>query len=673
MVENNRFEFDRIKVEECPKMKNDHGWAGKILVIDLSTGHIEIVPTSAYAERFIGGIGIASKILWDRMDPDAGALSPDNCLIFSTGPLTGTAAPASGRFELMGKSPTTYPREVITRSGLGGMWGPELKYCGFDALVVSGKAPVPVYLWIEDGKAEIRDAGDLWGMDTYRTQEIIQNRHDPEAKVLCIGKAGENLVRFAAIISETSFASGKSGFGAVMGSKNLKAICARGKQALSIARPQELMDLAKQIRLLTARNPVQEWTQTPVYPDYRRAFWRRYRDRNTSCFGCPIPCFAFVKVPGVGNCQIHCTMSHYEKLAYAYQQNTEEWGSVFWDFVLSINKHGLCTFELRGIMYMLLEMYQQGTIKDKDVGIPLSRYGSREFFSSLLDIIVERRGVGDLLAEGAPRAAEKIPKAWDAYEKFHPAHGEFEHDSVREFPAIALMWALDSRDPLIDHHAYRHLAVTRQRWPEPHRLPHDRAVEISKEIFGSDLAIDHTTYDGKAQAVFYAQNRSAVINLLVLCDWLYPIFQSQVRPDRKGDTSMESKLLSAVTGYQTTEAALNHAGERVWNLMRCIAVREGQTRKNDTLHASYFRPDDRADPQQQIATEVFVGPAGQKKAESQAALRAVPKAAFEKAKDEYYRIRGWDERTGWPTGEKLKSLGLDDVVQELSEKSLFPK
>ena len=136
---------------------------------------------------------------------------------------------------------------------------------------------------------------------------------------------------------------------------------------------------------------------------------------------------------------------------------------------------------------------------------------------------------------------------------------------------------------------------------------------------------------------------------------------------------MESKLLSAVTGYHTTEAELNHVGERVWNLMRCIAVREGQTRKNDTLHASYFRPDDRADPQQQIATEVFVGPAGQKKAESQAALQAVPKAAFEKAKDEYYRIRGWDERTGWPTGEKLQALGLDDVVQALSEKSLLPK
>ncbi len=639
-------------------MNEHYGWAGKILMIDLTKRLIETVPTSEYAERFIGGIGTASEIIWDKMDLEAGALEPDNHLILSTGPLTGTAAPGSGRFELMARSPTTYPGESVTRSGLGGMFGPELKYAGFDALVLYGKSEEPVYLWVEDGKAEIRDARDLWGMDTYATQNILLDRHDSRAKVLCIGKAGENLVRLAAIVSETGFASGKSGFGAVMGSKHLKAIGVRGRKAIKISRPDKLLEISDRVRRLTARNPMQEWTTGPKYPQYRQEFLRRYRVRNTGCFGCPIPCFAFVKVPGVGNSQIHCSMYRYDQPASAYQPELEEWGPVFWDSVLSMNRQGVDVHELRGFLYMLLEMYRQGIINEKDVGIPFSKYGSREFFNALLNTIVERRGIGDLLAEGAPRAADKIPGAWPVYEKFHPAHGYSEHNSVREFPAIALLWALDTRDPLIDHHAYRHLSVSRQRWPEPHTLPLQKAMEISEEIFGSELAIDHSTYDYKAKAVVYAQNRSAVINLLVLCDWLYPIVQSQITSNRKGDTSVESKLLSAVTGLEITEAELDRIGERVWNLMRSIAVREGRTREKDTLHASYFKTGEELKPKA--------------KNEPVSVLKPVPKETFERAKDEYYRLRGWDISTGRPTGDTLRKLNLEDVAQNLFYSNLLP-
>ncbi len=646
-------EVRRIGVE----MNGHYGWAGKILMVDLTKRRMETVPTLDYSERFIGGIGTASKIIWDKMEPETKALEPDNHLVFSTGPLTGTAAPGSGRFELMAKSPTTYPREFITRSGLGGMWGPELKYAGFDALVIYGKSEEPIYLWVEDGKAEIRDASDLWGMDTYATQKILLKRHDPMAKILCIGKAGEHLVRFAAIISETGFASGKSGFGALMGSKNLKAIGLRGRQALKISRPESLKNISDHIRRLTARNPMQEWTTGYVSPAYRKDFFRQYRVRNVGCFGCPIPCFAFVKVPGVGNSQIHCVMFLYEQPAFAYQPKLEEWGATFWDSVMSINRQGVCGFELKGLLNMLWEMYQQGIITEKDVGFPLGQYGSREFFHEFLSTIVERKGIGDILAEGAPRAAEKIPGAWPIYEKFHPAHGEVEHNSVREFPAIALMWALDSRDPLIDHHAYRHVAVTRQRWPEPHGLSQQSAREIAEWVFGSELAIDHSTYDHKAQAVIYAQSRSAVINLLVLCDWLYPVIQSQVTHNRKGDTSAESRLLSAVTGLDVTEAELDHFGERVWNIMRAIAVREGQSRDQDTLHASYFQT------AQVWSQEGKVSPSSGK---------AVPKEAFEKAKEEYYKLRGWDISTGWPTREKLQELNLGDVANTLSARGLLP-
>lgn len=639
-------------------MSNHNGWAGKILMIDLSSGNMETVPTSHYAERFIGGIGTASKIIWDKMEAEAGALDPDNLLIFSTGPLTGTGAPTSGRFELMAKSPITYPREAVTRSGMGGMWGPELKFAGFDALVLYGKSEEPVYLWIEDGKAEIREARDLWGMDTYTTQKVLLNRHGPRARILCIGKAGENLVRFAAIISETSFASGKSGFGAVMGSKNLKAIAVRGRQAIKIARPERLIEVARRVKHLTALNPMREWTTGYVSPPYRQEFMRRYRDRNTGCFGCTNPCFAYVKVPEIGNSQIHCIMFLYEEPSATYQPEMGKWGPVFWDSVMSINRCGMCGFELKGLMWMVREMYLQGVITEKDAGFPLSQYGSREFFQHFLNAIIERKGIGDLLAEGAPRAAEKIPGAWPIYEKFHPAHGEAEHNSVREFPAIALLWALDSRDPMIDHHAYRHLAVTRQRWPKPHALPNRLAKHIAQQVFGSEETIDHSTYEHKARAVIYAQNRSAVVNLLVLCDFLYPIVQSQVTPDRKGDTSVESQLLSAVTGLDISEAELDQIGERVWNLMRSIAVREGQNREKDTLHASYFQAG------QDLKSK-------EKKGDS-SVVKAIPKEAFEKAKDEYYLLRGWDIRTGWPTRDNLRDLGMEEVAQKLAEKNLLP-
>ena len=197
-------------------------------------------------------------------------------------------------------------------------------------------------------------------------------------------------------------------------------------------------------------------------------------------------------------------------------------------------------------------------------------------------------------------------------------------------------------------------------------------MEIAKQLFGSELAIDHSTYDHKAQAVVYAQNRSAVINLLVLCDWLYPVFQSQVTPDRKGDTSVESKLFSAVTGLDITEAELNRIGERVWNLMRSIAVLEGQTREKDTLHASYFQTIQEPEQKSVRAKELFLRPPIWEKKGSMPVLKAVPKEAFEKAKDEYYMLRGWDIGTGWPTGDKLRELGLEEVAKKLFERGLLP-
>lgn len=636
------------------------GWAGKILRINLIDRSTEVIGTDAYSERFIGGLGIAAKIAWDEIKPDTGALDPDNKLIYATGPLTGTLAPGSGRMEIVGKSPRTFSAEVVTRSGIGGHWGVELKYAGYDAVILEGEAQEPLYILIERDKVNFCDAIDLWGQDTFATQKKLKEKHGTRTQVICIGPAGENKSRIATILSETSFSSGKSGFGAVMGAKKVKAIAVQGRGGLiKVAHPGRLVNLASHYRDLLGYNPMREWTVGYLPPDYHLRFYKKYRTGNASCFGCPLQCFAFIKVPGLDPSQVNCVNYYYMNPAYSYYGETLEGDQALWEGVVLCNKLGICTFEMAGMVPWLKDLFDAGLINEKDSGLPLTQFGSREFIVELLTSIAFRRKLGDVLAEGAARAATMLPETWPFYEKYYPAHGQAEHNSVRDFPGVALLWALDSRDPLIDHHAYRHLSVSRQRWPNPHGLSLEKAEAISEKIFGSKTAIDHSTYAEKPKAIAYCQNRSAVINSLVLCDFLYPIFVSQSREDRMGDTAAESKLLSAVTGVEISEKELDRFGERIWNLLRAIMVREGRTRREDTLHESYFRKSKiKREGRNEMQAHTYVGSDQSK---------PVPRQALEEAKETYYRIRRWDEKTGSPTRETLIDLDLNEIADQLGQ------
>ncbi len=634
------------------------GWAGKILRVNVTDRSIEVIPTSSYSEKLIGGIGIGAKVAWDEIKPDSGAFDPDNKLIFATGPLTGTLAPGSGRMEIMGKSPRTFPSEIVTRSGMGGHWGVELKYAGYDAVILEGEAKKPLYVWIAREKVEFLEAGDLWGQDTFSTQKRLKERHGEKAQILCIGPAGEKKSRIATIMSETSFASGKSGFGAVMGAKKVKAIVVRGENGrIPVAHSGRLVQLASYSRDRIGYNPMREWTVGYVPPDHHSRFYQKYRTGNAGCFGCPVQCFAFIKVPGMDGGQTHCINYYYMRPAYRYYGETLEGDQAVWEAVVLGNKLGICSFEMAGMVLWLKDIFDSGIVDEKSSGLPFTQFGSRHFISQLLHSIALRQGIGDALAEGAARAAKIIPGSWEFYEKYYPAHGQPEHNSVRDFPGIALLWALDSRDPMIDHHSYRHLSVSRQRWPMPHHLSLEKAEAISEKFLGSKRAIDHATYADKAKAVAYCQDRSSLINCLILCDWLFPLFVSQSREDRLGDTSLESKLFSAVTGIETSEVELNRIGERVFNLERAIMVREGRTRKEDTLHESYFRKTE----SQPLGKEGSLSPANL----SSNRTTPVPRQEFEEAKGEYYRIRGWDEKTGHPTRTKLTELGLEEIALAL--------
>jgi len=200
------------------------GWVGKILRVDLTSRKISEASSYDYVPKFLGGRGLGAKICWDEVPPEVGAFDPENRIIFATGPLQGTLAPTSGRFMVLGKAAQTAPVESFCRSGVGGHWAPELKWAGYDALIVQGKSEKPVYLWITDQKAEILDATRLWGLDTYQTQQMIWKIHGNKTRVMVIGRAGENRSRIACILTDSGDASGQGGFGGVMGSKNLKAI-----------------------------------------------------------------------------------------------------------------------------------------------------------------------------------------------------------------------------------------------------------------------------------------------------------------------------------------------------------------------------------------------------------------------------------------------------------------
>ncbi len=387
---------------------------------------------------------------------------------------------------------------------------------------------------------------------------------------------------------------------------------------------------------------MREWTTRNLNQKEREAFANKYRKKNTGCFGCPLQCFAHLRIPGAGESAVHCSnYYYYPKATRYYGESLERDQAVSEAYVLA-NRLGLDTYEHRRMLDFLEDLYRAGLLKPGPE-LPLDRMGSRDFIRKFLENNAMRRGAGEILSEGCVRAADHIHGAREHVPRYFPAHGSAAHgtEQMREYSVLALMWALDSRDPFIDHHAYLKLAVTDQTRPEPYRLPHEDARVISRRTLGSEKAVDHSTFEHKPEAIIYAQNRAAVINLLVLCDWIYPVLSSPGTEDRMGDTSFESRLLSAATGTEWAEEELNRIGERVWNVARAIMVREGRTRDQDTLHESYFR-------------EVR-------------GLKAIPRLDFEEAKTIYYRLRGWDENTGWPTKKALNQLGLPEVAEGLTK------
>lgn len=649
-----------------------YGWVGKILRVDLSSGKTEVEDTSRYAKEFIGGRGIAAAIAWNELHPVMDPFMPENRLIFMTGPLTGTLAPASGRTAVCGVAPQAYPTPWYTRSNMGGQWGSELKYAGFDGVIIQGKAQNPVYIYINDGKVEVNDAKDLWGLDTYSTQKMVWNKHGRDVKTACIGPAGERLARISVILTETESAAGQGGFGAVMGSKNLKAIAVHGTGDVKIARPEELMELCLKMKgeMLTAEHiPI----KPSLNPEHVALYGQRLQNCSHACFvQCPLNHY-YESVPGVVSPtvlsgQLHCIAPVFAGAPKTFYDWNPGFRAGFEAAVLS-NKYGINQWELIiGTVPWLRAMKQRGVLTNLD-GVEIDP-DNADFWYTLIKKIAYRDGrLGNALAEGGLRAADilKIGKK-EASEFWAPygytGHWDGRGDRINPifFPVwivAAIQLATDTRDPFSSSHGY---VAGVSLWSNV--LKWDDIYRIAERVYGSDKAVNlQTPYEYKAQPAIWHQHRSVLKDSLPLCDWAFPRIYGLSGDDHfvkittsKGTIygpSFEHRLFTAVTGIDLTQSDLDRVAERIFNLERAIQVRShGRSRKEDEYVIPYFE-----------TTEHFVGPTGKRE--------NLDRGKFVKLMDEYYGLRGWNSTTGRPTKQKLVELGLDNVSRELEKLDLI--
>ena len=629
-------------------MTGNYGWTGKIVRVDLSDRQISTINTEKYASKFIGGKGLIHRLAWEEIPRGTGAFDPENRLIIATGPLTGTPAPTSGRVEIGGVAPQSFP-EMYSHSGVGGWFGAELKYAGFDAIIIQGEASSPCYLWINDGRVEIKSAARLWGLGTYSTQQELQKEHGENVRSLVIGPAGERKSRIAVLLTDNNSAAGQGGFGGVAGSKKLKAICVKGSQSVHIAHPDELLKLRAELSPQKTKNPAK--LDADFEFDAHIIQNVPYRQFNVACtHSCHKFCMsAFKDVPratrpGLHNVQIGCIGT----MVIGWQNSMiwEDGSSLKWPLwninlergaeVLGlINEYGLNQFELLGGMIPWIVMAaHEGILTQKDFGFPVNP-DDPEWWVKILHMIAYREGFGDLLSQGTTRATNALGKQrygetiytgqrenngneMPTPVSLQQAWGYAAHWSGRGIQAAvpypdwllrALTWMTQSRDSNNDTH---------------HRSRPEQLEEFRKDPYRGEAGPRMAIWD---------ENRSELKCALTLCDWAFP---SPYVP------GAEAKLYSAVTGLDTSQDELDKAGERLKNMQRVVLIRNhDRTRDLEVkeILAFFKRPDGSG--------------------------VSIDEDEFAVMVDHYYEQRGWDKANGWPRRTKLIELGLQDVADEL--------
>lgn len=613
-------------------------WQKKILRVNLTEGTCTPEPLNMeWAADYLGQRGLATKYLVEEIDPKVDPLSPENKLIFATGPLTGTPASTSGRYSVITKGALT---GAIACSNSGGYFGAELKFAGWDMVIFEGKSEKPVYLYINDDNVELLSAEDLWGKSVWETDELLHKKHqDPQLRVSAIGRPGEEGVLFACIVNDLHRAAGRSGVGTVMGSKNLKAVAVRGTKGVAVKDPvrfmqvtaekkqilvenavtgqglptygtQVLMNVINEMGALPAKNA--QDVQFSGASDISGEAMHEPRGSqnkpnlvtNQACFGCTIACGRIARV---------------DKEHYTVINKPEYWGAsggleyeaawslgadtgvddldalTYANFIC--NEQGFDPITFGATLAAAMELYEMGVITDKDTGGIALNFGSAEALTQTIDLVAKGEGFGKILGIGSKRLCEKYG---------HPDLSmsvkgqEFPAYDPRGIQGMGLTYATSNRGAC-----------------------HLRSYTVASEVLGIPEKTDPLATDGKAGLVMAFQDATAAVDSTGLClfstfAWTLDDFTPQVDAACDGDWTLER---------------LSEIGERIWNMERQFNLDAGFTGKDDSL------------PKRILKDAAKTGPAAGKV------------CRLDKMLPEYYQIRGWDEN-GVPTAETMGRLGL---------------
>jgi aldehyde:ferredoxin oxidoreductase len=625
-----------------------YSYGGNILRINLTDGTIRRHPTEEHLARaFLGGRGLNVKRLWDELPAHTDGLSPQNMLVFGAGPLVGTLFPGGARFNISAMSPQT---GILGDSNAGGFFGPELKFAGYDQVIIQGRADHPVYLWIKDDVVELRDAAasltGLWGKDVWETTSAIKRElGDTDVQVAAIGQGAENGVRFAGVFVNLNRPAARTGMGAVMASKNLKAVAVRGTGLIPVADMARFSEIIEHLDEVIYNHPEYEIRRRlgttklikaldsigglPTRHFQRGCFEEAevvsgeaieelYKIKSKACFACTIPCSRFLVVDDARFPGLRLEGPEYEPLAGF----TARVGNG--DLVLALkcidlaNRYGIDAIALSEVISWAMECYQRGLLSREEAdGLDLT-WGNGETILALIHKVAHREGFGDMLADGVKKAAERLGRGSEEIAMHGKGLEVFQAD-VRSIKAYGLGNAVASRGA--DH-------LRAEPWFEFSNDPEEgiRRYGIPETAFRLE-------YKGKGLVVKHFEEMAAISDSLGICKNTYNNMEVL-------DWEETAELLRAATGWGLTGQEVRQIGERIVNLERLFIAREGITRQDDTLPRRFLE-----EPLPEGS-----GPSTGSVLELEPML------------DEYYRARGWDVETGLPTEEKLEELGL--IAQE---------
>jgi len=609
-----------------------NGYMGKLLFVDLASGTCkEEKPGEELCREFMGGYGIGARILYERMKPQVDPLGPDNMLGFLTGPLTGTPTMCSGRFVVVCKSPLT---GTWGDANCGGDFGPYLKFSGFDGIFFSNVSPKPTYLYIENGKPELKDASHLWGKDCLETDDILKNAHGKETSVACIGPSGEQLSRLAAIINEKGRAAGRSGVGAVMGSKKLKAIAVKGNQKVPMADEAKAIQLRrkwiKQLKgmgetfskygtagvteasAMSGDSPVKNWTGASMidFPNVKRISDDAViaeQAKKYGCWQCPIRCGGHMKAKS-GRAEV-CHKPEYETLCMAGTLCLNDDLESIIRFNDICNIYGIDTISVGVAVGFAIECYENGLLAKADTGIEL-RWGDGKAIVALTEKIARREGIGALLADGVKHAAEKIGRGAEQY-AVHAQGQELPAHDPRFIPALAVTYRMDGT---------------------PGRHTQGGRAWLMGVDFLTDPREDKYDFTNTGDLQRKAVNMLHVVNSAGICLFAYASYPSQFIPD----------FLTAVTGAEYTLDSCLNIGERIGTMRHLFNLREGLN------PLKYFM-----NPRAVGKPPLKEGPLANVTIDDDTMIK------------DYLKAVDWDLTTTRPSAKKLRELGLSRLVKDI--------